>query len=107
MSEDLLVPRDYPPLPPGCWYAREKLASGAYGWAYPNSEGFRLEENVPRNRHLLACFMRCAWLDEAARIRLSITQLDVRVPDPNELEALRNSVAWKMWGQVTLLSARA
>ena len=81
MSEDLLVP----PLPPGCLLVRsgEAFGDGVF-WLYSNR---------PLPRQVIACYMRCAWKDEAERLGRS------QQPWQQNVAALAAAEAWRIWGE--------
>ena len=85
VSEDLLVP----PLPPGCSLER-KDRCGSIAWTC----GYiSMLEHIPLERKLIACYMRCAWKDEAERLGRS------GQPWQQSVAALAAAEAWKIWGQ--------
>ena len=97
VSEDLLVPREKttPPLPPGCEWERKHDAGGWYWWTRGPLPVLREDERMAR--HLLACYMRCAWLDESRRLASQPPQ-GSEVPGA-DLDAFHASEAWAAWGK--------
>ena len=91
MSEDLLVP----PLPPGCSLER-KDRCGSIAWTC----GYiSMLEHIPLERKLVACYMRCAWLDEAKKHSTDAVD-DVLTMRPYlQVQAEQKAEAWAAWGR--------
>ena len=90
------MPKELPPPPPNCEYFRDDNGCIMFKSAYGYHQNFyaRLEDVMYEYywRGIVCAVARCAWLDEAERLR----------PKPSDcmrnfsasFEAERNSAAW-------------
>lgn len=99
---------DHPPIfEEEFQWARHVQSLGAY-WEKDGDDAVCLDEDYHPDRILLACYQRCAWLDEARRVELIVLE---KSDDPTgdtgwdditrnqNTSALENAEAWRIWGE--------
>lgn len=103
---------DFPPIPPEVPYSRYASISGLFRWKIGG--GPELSEDSSTERKTVACYWRCAWIDEAKRIDSEWKEDSANVKAGNNKEgcavrfsnfndafqaAYDNSEAWRLWGE--------
>lgn len=67
----------HPPIPPNCQFF-SRSSDSPWHFNMPHTDGsnemisISLAEGYSRIRAIIACVARCAWLDEARRVRSSL-----------------------------------
>ncbi len=110
---------EHPPIPPNFKLVRgvNELYPNDYYWENPDDDRLCFSERSPYERWVVACCMRCAWLDEASKTHHRADSLSVRMFPVNRdgptLEecrehtrvceetkaAIENAEAWCKWGR--------
>jgi hypothetical protein len=94
-----------PPIPPNCnWFRGDN--EFAFRIKSTCLELWYLDVMTPDIRKLIACYCRCAWLDEAERlsdpknwIKTGNLQPYTAVDQYAVREAKSNADLWKKWGE--------
>lgn len=104
---------NHPPIPPNCPYF-SKLVPGLFHFEdHVNAVRvvFNVRAKAPFSaevRHIIACVVRCAWLDEATADQDALLKMSLgTVPDETVMENLRFQIGrklrladkWRKWGE--------
>ena len=86
---------DHPPIPPNC----KHFDSGVHPYFILDCGDEICLITTARWRPIVAAVARCAWLDEAERIKKEFWTKDNVKICPEYNDAIINSEAWAAWGK--------
>lgn len=93
---------DHPPILESGLLKRHTQGIHVFWESQRNSSRTSFWQGNSQDRHLVACYWRCAWQDEASRnstrVTLSSNGRLINMYKEAECEALKNAEAWRVWG---------
>ncbi len=97
---------EHPPTIEGNTFKRFECGDYTY-WAHEHEPIVKLEEDYNADRHMIACYWRCVWLDEARRLEAMLDASEAvktmgiegnTKAVANYHTANTNELAWRIWG---------